>query len=66
LNIRSAQNNFELTIVNPIGQMVYNQKNLQPNIQYPISLGKNANGIYFAEIKQNNQLISTQKIVLNR
>ena len=66
LNIRSAQNNFELTIVNPIGQMVYNQKNLQPNIQYPISLGGDAKGVYFAQIKQQNQVISTQKLILNR
>ncbi len=66
LNIHSAQNNFEFTIVNPMGQMVYNQKNLQSNIEYPISLDGNCNGIYFAEIKQQNQVISTQKLILNR
>jgi hypothetical protein len=66
MNIQGNENNFELFIYNHIGEIVYSQKNLQPNNEYPISLGKNANGIYFAEIKQNNQLISTQKIVLNR
>jgi len=66
MNIEGNENNFELFIYNHIGEIVYSQKNLQPNNEYPISMEKNANGIYFAEIKQNNQLISTQKIILNR
>jgi hypothetical protein len=66
MNIEGNENNFELFIYNHIGEIVYSHKNLQPNNEYPISMEKNANGIYFAEIKQNNQLISTQKIILNR
>lgn len=66
LNIESHENNFELNIFNHVGQIVYCQKDLQPSVTYPISLGEKANGIYFAEVKQNKQRIATEKVILNR
>lgn len=66
IEIESGENNFELNIFNPLGQIIYTQANIQPSISYPILLAEKANGIYFVEIKLRGQLISNYKLILNR
>jgi hypothetical protein len=57
-------NNFDLNIYNLMGQLIYNQPNLQPTIGYPISIGNNK-GIYFLEIKSESKVISREKLIIN-
>lgn len=57
-------NNFELGIYNATGQLIFKQANLQPTIGYPISL-KNANGIYFIDIKSENKVLIREKLIIH-
>lgn len=66
IEIESSENNFDLNIFNPMGQIIYAQGNIQPSISYPILLTEKANGIYFVEIKLRGQLVSNYKLILNR
>jgi hypothetical protein len=60
----SQSNNYHLKVRNSIGQVVYEQVNLQPTIGYSISLKNKIAGIYFVEIYLANKKVKIEKVVI--
>ena len=60
----SQSNNYQIKIRNSIGQIVFEQYNLQPTIGYGISLKNEVAGIYFIEMYLNNEKVKVEKLMI--
>jgi YHYH protein/Secretion system C-terminal sorting domain len=60
-----ASNDFTVSIIDMAGKTVYVQHNIQPTISYSINVATLPSGTYTLLIR-NKQIISSQKIVIDR
>jgi len=59
-------NNYDLIVRNSMGQIIKSQSNLQPTVNYTISMENQAPGIYFAELSLSGKRIDIEKILIQR
>jgi hypothetical protein len=59
-----AQNDFEVTITDITGKVVYSEKYIQPTIMYSFDLTRLSKGVYFLTIR-NDKISKTEKILVN-
>ena len=55
---------FDIRVTDITGKVVYTKKQMNATTPFPLQMGTYSSGIYFLQIRANNQL-TTRKLVLN-